>query len=761
MSYKEVNALKKSRRLLSVLCSSALFAGALLGAPIAGEAKSKKGQHEQHIDWSTINYDRLVRALKDRGLIDEDADHEEIEEAVRDFVTSRKVPHGVDLSSSFGREAFKNQQAVLQKTADKVAKLKDERKLRSRSRAHTDNIVVALIEYPDQKHNNLPKASDSLWTEDFHEKHYANMLFNRDGYKTPEGTSMTTMAEFYYEQSGHTWTVDGVVTPWVEAKQEAKYYGGNDENGNDANPRELVKETLEAVGEAIKGKEDEYDQRDPYDMDGDGNTMESDGLLDNLMVVHAGVGEETGEDDDAIWSHRWVIGSKPVEIPGTSLKAYDYMIQPEDGAPGVFVHEYGHNLGLPDLYDTVGSGKGSPVGSWSVMSSGSWNGKILGTEPTGFDPWSKLMLQQMYGGNWIQPTVIDHTDLDRKKKAFTIADATSLSRYNKVIKVNMPEVEKEPPTQPKDGDYAYFSDEGDDLNTSMTSPVIDLTGVSAASMTFDSWRKIETGYDYLYVNVIDADTGEKKEVKVWDDETDGWQKEEISLNDFAGKKIQVQFNYVTDGGLALPGFYLDNFEVTGDGNTLFSDDAEGEPKFELDGFLHFDGEGKMYEAYYLVELRSYHGVDKGLEHYRRNDTFFTYDRGMVVWYYDGRYGKTADNHTGEHPGFGMLGVVDAHQRVHYWDNDEGNEDKIATDRYQVNDAAFSFDETSELHLDYIFGTMNYPSLPGVPVFYDKNDYSMPEVPEIGKILPRLGLQFKLKKIDKNYSAATIEFSKRD
>jgi len=47
---------------------------------------------------------------------------------------------------------------------------------------------------------------------------------------------------------------------------------------------------------------------------------------------------------------------------------------------GVYVHEYGHALGLPDLYDLDGSSNG--LGDWDVMSSGSWLGKNkLGDSP--------------------------------------------------------------------------------------------------------------------------------------------------------------------------------------------------------------------------------------------------------------------------------------------------------------------------------------------------------------------------------------------
>ncbi len=208
----------------------------------------------------------------------------------------------------------------------------------------------------------------------------------------------------------------------------------------------------------------------------------------------------------------------------------------------------------------------------------------------------------------------------------------------------------------------------------------------------------------------------------------------------------------------MAGFYLDNFEVEGDGQVIFEDDAEGEPKFKLDGFQHFDGKGKMYDTYYLIELRSHEGVDAGLKYFRRNDTFFTYDPGMVIWYYDGRYGKTQDNNTSQHPGYGMLGVVDAHQEVRYWNNDEGNKDAIADSRYQVNDAAFSPNKTSGMDLDYIYGTMDYEPLAGVTTFDDGDDYTMSEVPEIGKILPEIGLQIKLKRVSKKFTEGTVELS---
>jgi immune inhibitor A len=85
---------------------------------------------------------------------------------------------------------------------------------------------------------------------------------------------------------------------------------------------------------------------------------------------------------NAIWSHSWYANvdddSGPAgcllggyNLPGTNLWVGDYTIQPEDGGVGVFAHEFGHDLGLPDLYDTAG-GPDNGTGYWTLMSSGSW-----------------------------------------------------------------------------------------------------------------------------------------------------------------------------------------------------------------------------------------------------------------------------------------------------------------------------------------------------------------------------------------------------
>ena len=82
-----------------------------------------------------------------------------------------------------------------------------------------------------------------------------------------------------------------------------------------------------------------------------------------------------------------------VQIGDTGFWIRDYTTEPENGGLGVFAHEYAHDLGLPDLYDTSGGENGT--GFWTLMSSGSWMGHgegDIGTTPDHMGAWEKLQL---------------------------------------------------------------------------------------------------------------------------------------------------------------------------------------------------------------------------------------------------------------------------------------------------------------------------------------------------------------------------------
>lgn len=72
------------------------------------------------------------------------------------------------------------------------------------------------------------------------------------------------------------------------------FYGTNS-NGNDTNPRLLVREAIDAAENA--GTDFSI-----YDNDGDGK-------VDGIIVIHAGYGEEAGGGQNTIWSHHWTLGN--------------------------------------------------------------------------------------------------------------------------------------------------------------------------------------------------------------------------------------------------------------------------------------------------------------------------------------------------------------------------------------------------------------------------------------------------------------------
>ena len=406
------------------------------------------------------------------------------------------------------------------------------------------------------------------------------------------------------------------------------------------------------------------------------------------------------------------------------------------------------------------------------MSSGSWGGAIPGTEPTGISPYSRQLFQNIYGGRWQNQTVIDYSALSKRGTKYTI---NSAAETGDVLRINLPDVEYKINT-PTSGEYSYWGGKGSDgtpIQNSMTATV-DLTTTTNPVLNFKTWYDIEEGWDFGTVqvretgtedwtvlpgNITTTDHNPSADILVGHGITgtsDGWVDGIFDLTAYAGKSIELKFEYETDSYTFGQGFYIDDITITDNDSIIFSDDAEILDKFTLDGFTQ--DKGVEYATnYYLVEWRNHSGVDTSLAHVNRLGTLISYDPGMVVWFVNEFYN---DNHGANHPGGGYLSVIDADQKNSYWIF----EDKTAaltSNSYQMHDAAFSMKLGSKFVVDATetYGRKaidNHRSIHRT--FKDTNDYTNSEIPTLGTILPKLGLNIEIVKQNLNNSGATVKIS---
>lgn len=770
----------KKRKIASAALALSLGLGMLnvAATPPSVKAQEQFGKYGVTADLGIANDERLIEMLKREDKLAKNASPAEAEKALTNYLKAKnqpsknnnKLPGALETPKQSGKtesNGLKNGNGnklgqINKDTVDSVMKETYNGEVRE------DKVLVLKIDFPDFPRNSITKEDTDMFYEDYTDEHFQNMIFGDNGYIGPNGKNFVSMKQFYEEQSGGSYTVDGTVAGWYTASQPAAYYGHNDPapDGNDYFPQLLVYEALSQAANDPNVDLTEYDEWDRDDYDGDGVYAEPDGIIDHLMVIHAGVGEEAGGGSlggDAIWSHRSKLGTGPVVVPnatsesdrfaknGTNrLTAWDYTIEPEDGAAGVFAHEFGHDLGLPDEYDTIYSGAGAPVEYWSIMSAGSWAGVIPGTEPSGMSPYAKEMLQSLHGGNWLSGTTLNVDDITKAGTTVLLDEGVTKGTNNDAVRVDLPDKETVVNT-PASGQYEYYSGKGDELDNSMVTTV-DLTNAQTAELKFKTWYDIEQDWDYASVQVKDVDSNEwiaiQGNITTAEDPyeqnpghgitgtSDGWTDGVFDLSEYKGKKIELKFNYWTDVAVSHSGFYVDDINITVDGANLLTDDAEGTSIFTFDGFAK--DEGKFFsDRYYLLEWRSHNGVDAGLSHIRRGASLMSYDKGLVVWYVDTSYGD--DNWTGIHPGDGFLGVVDADQHTLSW-----SDKAVASTRYQVHDAAFGLNKTEKMFLNYPGQfTMTDNFTQRNPLFDDSANYTNAGMADAGRNVPNYGLKFRV------------------
>lgn len=761
------------------------------------KAEASSFSSNSSLDLAIVNEERLIESFIKQGLLSKNASEEVKQKFLKNYLELKgkqsKVKESDPLAAKVKKAEAEKQNnfkefnnGLLNGTGKKNGHLKGNPDPVQESdytgEAREDKVLVLAVEYSDFAHNNIKPTETDNYYPDYPLGHYEDMIFGEDGVEGPNGEDFVSMKQFYEEQSGGTYSVDGKAYGWLKVPGTAKFYGadratGGHDNVTPGGSKQLV---IDAYAAALAAgvPVEQYDNEDVHDLDGDGNINEPDGLVDHLMIIHSGVGQEAGGGslgNDAIWSHR---SAKFVDNDGLGVGKpgfYDYTMMPEDGATGVFAHEYGHDLGYPDEYDTVYSGTGEAVAYWSIMASGSWAGKIGGTEPTGFSPLAKSYFQSYLGGNWTNDTVeLDWNEVSTKGTQVLLDQANSPNGKNPIAaKVNLPQ-KKTPVNTPASGSIEYWGGQADETDTNMVTDV-DLTGKTSATLTFDAWYDIEPQWDFAFVQVSTDDgatwnslgNGNTRSDVVpegyptiltsmpgFTGNSNGWQAQSFDLSEYKNQKIKLRLRYATDWGTSFIGFFADNIKVVADGQTLVDDGGETVTSpFTINGFTKMDG-NKLTDHYYLLEWRNHNGVDEGLAHIARGKSLMSYDGGLVVWYVDDSF---TDNWTGEHPGEGFVGVVDAHPNTDLqWSFANGALPVQASTRYHIADAAFGLNPTSGLNLDYPgLQTLFGPSQPAVSLFNDSNSFDNSFMPDAGRSIGNFGLKVRVNGQAKDKSVGSI------
>src|SRR2546430_11701746 len=232
------------------------------------------------------------------------------------------------------------------------------------------------------------------------------------------GGSLHSVRSYYQEVSRGALTVNATVFPmWFHSVHPMSYYGADSASGvDDANGRiyRLVTEAVQAADSSV-----DFAMFD----------TNRDGVVGQLMVVHAGPGQESSPSNkDRIWSHRWDVLDADPTTPGSQsltadgVQVYGYTMESEDFVIGTVAHEFGHELGLPDLYDTDGSSAGAGV--WDIMSLGSWNGVPAGSSPAHMSAWSLIRL------GWVMPTDVTAAQVG--------AAIDAIETSGKVLRLSLP-----------------------------------------------------------------------------------------------------------------------------------------------------------------------------------------------------------------------------------------------------------------------------------------------------------------------------------
>lgn len=253
------------------------------------------------------------------------------------------------------------------KKYNKIYNLMDFKGIEYKSLSSTRPVLVVLVEFNDRKLT-------------YDEGQWYNEFFGQTSGTVYDYYDKASKGKFHFSPGKESYgTVnDGIIK--ISLNSNHPNFGSNFGQAEDTLRQSVMNEVNGYVNFA------------DFDLNNDGNVSQ-DEISINIIV--AGYESSCGSKSPSIWGHEsryYMYGDGKNLSINYTMQGEIHEIEGDHRASiGIFCHELGHALGLPDLYDYDGSSDG--IGMHSIMAGGSWGkGSYYGDTPTRFDPWSLYYL---------------------------------------------------------------------------------------------------------------------------------------------------------------------------------------------------------------------------------------------------------------------------------------------------------------------------------------------------------------------------------
>ena len=276
-------------------------------------------------------------------------------------------------------------------------------------------IPVVMVAYAD------------LDFQDGHDAEKVERYLNAEGY-AEEQWAVGSVADYFRMCSYGKFRPQFDVVAKVTLPNGYRYYGAHSGTLNDTRVVDLVNEAVRLAAE----------------QGADFTPYAQDGRAPIVSIIHAGPGEheDFGEDcGDYVWAHFRTMSIDAGKVAFSSYIIHNEVLryfddsgnvsaQPFTGI-GTFCHEFGHALGLPDIYDTDGSvgGEGMTPGYWDIMD---YQFMLDGYCPISYSAYERSLL------GWVDIAAAE-------ERPYTLAplDSQADTSFPRAVRIVNPQNEKE------------------------------------------------------------------------------------------------------------------------------------------------------------------------------------------------------------------------------------------------------------------------------------------------------------------------------